>query len=800
MDDRSGPRDGNNSSDRAYRGRHRSGADEIHGVNHTHSNVRYIDGFNRPTDGEDLAAYKWREDRHSEIEFFSGANIRWMVGVLWRRKLLFALVTFACVAIVALRVYSEIPRYTASATIYFSQERSQVVDIESVVATAGPISTALIQSEMEVIRSQALLDRVVEQLSLMKDSEFNAALRHPPPQVFADPIEIFKNLVALVLPPREFLELIRGSSPGTVVVQPAATEDTGSLPAERVGAINALQSMVDVEPVGRSLVLRILVETSSGPKSARIANSIANQYIVDQLEAKFEATTKATEWLSDRVVKLRERVEQSETTLEELKASPGYLDEDARLRLTNSISASVRRRDQAKDQFDRLEAQIAELRAVLRRGDVEAMGELATTRGQLVALQAFQDLASRGANSEDLEAAGARLKDTFNVVISQLEREQETLASRIALLDNSIDEFRVEARSSAAKLVELRQLEREAEATRLLYEAILARAKETSTQQGLEQANARILEQAQVPKWPSSPKRRLAMLLGALFGFVLSLGIIFLLERLRSNFRDSRELEEATGLPVLGQLPIVENAGVRKQVIEHSIRNVNSPLAESVRFLRTAISLANVDRRGRSTTVLLSSSVPAEGKSTTALLLAHSSAQLGSRAVIVDCDLRRPSLQSATGLPNASNVLSVVSGETPLEEAIVVDERTGLSILLAARSAVNAADLLSSESFRRMLGKLQSDYDLVVIDAPPALAVPDAKILSQLCDVVIHVVKWDETPRDAVRNGLKVFYDAGVRVSGVVLTMIDPKKQSRYSYGYSSYGYTYRQNKKYYQN
>ena len=280
--------------------------------------------------------------------------------------------------------------------------------------------------------------------------------------------------------------------------------------------------------------------------------------------------------------------------------------------------------------------------------------------------------------------------------------------------------------------------------------------------------------------------------LGALVG----IGIIFLLDRLNNSFRSPAQLEALTGETVLGVLPAIGRGLRRADVIRHLRDKPSSALVESVRNLRTSILFSNIDTPPK--VVMFTSSTPREGKSTSAMLIALTSRQMGKSAVIVDCDLRLPTLSKLMGAKGREfGLMSLLEGECEVGEAVYRDPETGLHVLTTVRHAsnknINAADILSSQKFEQLIGELSDLYDLVILDTPPTLVVADARIISKLADAVVFAVRWDKTPRGAVLEGLKELRSIGAPIAGVVMTLVNEGRASKYAYdGYNYYKGKYR--------
>ncbi|MEM8731894.1 MAG: polysaccharide biosynthesis tyrosine autokinase, partial [Pseudomonadota bacterium] len=337
--------------------------------------------------------------------------------------------------------------------------------------------------------------------------------------------------------------------------------------------------------------------------------------------------------------------------------------------------------------------------------------------------------------------------------------------------------------------VQLRQLQREAEANRLIYENFLTRFKETSEQEDLQQADARLISPAKEGRFAGVPD---ALILGGtgILGLILGFGLLFLFEQLNNTFRSEDEVEDKTGVGVLASLPRFGRRRRRSQVLDYVRENPTSSLAEGIRNLRTALLLSNVDKPPK--VIMVTSSLPAEGKSTTCMLLAEMSTLMGKKAIIVDCDIRRPTLHKTFNVKNEHDIISVLDGSAELEEVIYKDPESDLHVLPAVQSAPQAADILSSQRFADLVQALAERYDIVLLDSPPILLVSDASVVGNHADAAIYAVHWDKTPREAATRGLKQLRDLGIHVNGVVLTLVDRKRQSQYSY--YRYGYSYYQN------
>jgi capsular exopolysaccharide synthesis family protein len=270
--------------------------------------------------------------------------------------------------------------------------------------------------------------------------------------------------------------------------------------------------------------------------------------------------------------------------------------------------------------------------------------------------------------------------------------------------------------------------------------------------------------------------------------------IAFLFEQLDRGLRTRQQIESELGLPMLANLPLVDAEETTWEGAKHTPSEivVHKPLSaynEAFRMLRAGIQLSNVDREPK--LVLVTSALPNEGKTTGVLSLARSCAQSGDRVLLIDGDIRRPSIEKVLGFghPTGLGLVQCVKGEVQVHEAIVQDTITSLHILLPGASVSNPSDILSSTAMRNLLAAARQSYDLVLIDSSPVLPVIDARLLSRICDTTVFFIRWEDTPRDAAQEAVRLLQSFDAPIAGVALTMTNRKRQTRYGYYGDSYSY-----------
>jgi capsular exopolysaccharide synthesis family protein len=705
---------------------------------------------------------------------------------LWREKVLIGGFVFIAMVLATVHVYRVTPMFRSTAVVMLDQREAQVIDYQSVVSGLGS-DFASMQAEVEVLRSRSLAERVVVAGKLEQDPFFNPLLDLETDE------GSWWNPFTLAL---TGLDLFKSTIRGAVSEGPALTsDDLDPRYWTRQKAIDILLGSLTVEPLGETYVYALTIEVEDPQRAAFLANKVAEMYILDQLEVKFEATQQATTWLSGRVAELKVQLEAAEAAVENFTSDTTLISEESLAGLSRQIKDLRERELELIRQGEDMAARAAAVQTLSAASDHHGMAA-ALSSPRLIGLAS--DIAALSGQS-GAEIQRATLIARFDAELARqsqrLTLEQDRSLSQAQAVSATISDLERQFDTQSSDLVELRQLQREAEASRLIYEYFLNRMKETSVQQGVHQADSRILSSAVISLRPSYPQKTSTVLLAAIFGSVLGAMFVLGREQMNRSFRTSDDLEAATGLPVLGSIPI---APVRKRrgLLEYAVEKSSSSMVEAIRNMRTGVLMANVDRTPQ--VIMLTSSLPKEGKTTTSLLLAQNAAALGKSVLLLECDLRRRTFRSYFPGRPAGGILSVLSDALSFDEAVLHDELTGVDVLMGEETKTNAADVFSSQRFAAFIEEMRARYDMIVIDTPPVLAVPDARVIAPLADAVIYCVRWNVTHRALVRTGLQMFGQIKVRVTGLALTQIDQRKLARYGYG--GYGYYYRASSRYYLN
>ncbi len=720
-----------------------------------------------------------------------------VLSVFRRRKLVFIGSVLLITLLAVLVVFQLTAVYTAEILVLIDARKSKVVDVEAVLSGL-PVDDAIIQSEVQVLKSRSLAQKVIDKLELWKDQEFNADLREE------------NGFLSLIDPlqyvPEEWIVAIAG--------RPEAPSEGDERDRIRAQISAAFLDRLEVAPKLRSHVIGLEFTSEDLRKAALIANTIGDFYVVEQLEAKFEATKKATDWLSERLAKLRVEVKQSEGAVEEFRAQAQLfrgrdvkLAEQQLLELNTQIILAQARRAE-------IEARADQVRELLNSSsDVATAAQVLDS--PLIQTLRQQEAEVLGEEAELSVRYGDRHPKIIKVraELGDLERKIETEVGKIATsLINEVGVVKSRERSllnSARKLeqkvsaanraeVKLRALERESEANRKLYETFLARFKETGGQDEIHKADARIISRAEAPDKPSFPKKGLMVAIAFVGSIAVGTGFVFMLEMLDSGFRSMSQVERLTGIPGIALVPQLRGlAKLGHRPVDYVIDKPLSAFTESVQSVWTSILVSNIEQPPKK--ILIASSLPEEGKTTLAIAMARQTARSGKKTILLDCDLRRSMVdQLIQGRKTRikTGLVEYLTGKLPLKEVIVTDPRSELHYIPAGALVTNASELLGTEPMRRLVETLATRYDVVIFDSSPVLAISDVRRLVHFMDKVVYVVGWETTRRETVLAGIKQLANAGADFVGIVLGRVNTKKHAQYNYGDS--GYYYGKTKKYY--
>ena len=719
-------------------------------------------------------------------------DLRQLQDFFWRRWKLILAAAAAVMALAFLVLLTIAPRYTATAQVLLEPRKEKVFGADNILPELN-LDSGNIDSQLAVIQSINMLRRVVEKEKLTADAEFGQA------------------------PPAGLLSLLLGLFASGDAQQTALAKPDDAIPPDVLRSIGRLRNALEVTRVNRTYILSISVTSADPAKATRLANAVADAYVVDQLDARYDAAKRASTWLADRMEGLQDQLRQSEQAVAAFR-------KEHNLQATGSGDNKITISDQ---QLSDLNGKLIAARADVaeRRAKYEQAVNVTTHGGNLQAIpdvvrsNVISSLRTQQAEVARKEAdLSAHYGDQHPLVINtraerrDIERSISAEVQRILVnLKNDYDVAKSREDSLQASLYEvtgqtgqdngvavrLRELERLNTANKTLFDNFLSRTNITREQASFEEREARVISPATKPSAPSFPKKGLVEALAGVVGLLLGVGGSVALDMLNSGFMTPRELEDKVGYPVLAAIPLLaeKDRKVDDEIVDPSRYLIAKPLsryAEVVRSIRVGIRMADVDNPAK--VILITSAIPDEGKSTLAQSLAFSAVRAGERVLLIDCDLRHPSLSKYFGLEDKPGLVDFLTNSVSFEDVIAL--QNGLTILPAGMKSQNPPDLLGSARFKHLVEKLREVFDYIIIDSSPVEPVIDAKVLSAIVDKVVFAVRWQTTKRELVASNLE-FFARQQKLAGVALNMIDEAKAPRYG-AYAHYsGYYY---KKYYHN
>jgi capsular exopolysaccharide synthesis family protein len=534
--------------------------------------------------------------------------------------------------------------------------------------------------------------------------------------------------------------------------------------------------------------------------AATIANAVADTYIELDLEARYKMTQKATSWMNVRLVALKDNLDKSERALQQYREQHNIIEAKG-LDLggaTTQLGSNLGNLTAAR--MARAQAQ-TNLEQVRKAKGSESSHPIIQRNPQVAAMIAsvadherkVSELSNRyGSQHPKLLEAQAELKqskDNLRVkvadAVSALEREYEVARANEAVVAGAVAEAKQAIQGSNRKEFELTGLERDVKTNRELYDMFMGQLKGTAAVSDMQTVVARVVDAAIASDYPVRPNKRVIVGAAFLLSLVAGIAIAFLLERLDTSVRSAEDAERKLGLPLLAAAPKVELA-VGKSAGLVYIDEPKSLFSEAIKTVRTGILLSGIDHPRK--TLVVTSSVPGEGKSTVAINLALAHAQT-KRVLLIDADMRRPSIAKVLGLDNTHPGLSMLAlGMEKLENCVYKIEGSTLDVLTAGSIPPNPLELLLSERFQELLAGMSEKYDTIIIDSPPVQLVSDAVVLASMATGVVFVLKADATPFQLARLAIRNLQRGGASIFGLVLNQANFKNEEYYG-GYGKYNY-----------
>jgi succinoglycan biosynthesis transport protein ExoP len=669
------------------------------------------------------------------------------------------------------------PIYRGTATIQINKENPQIVDFKEIFAV-NTMDMDYYQTQYKILESRTLARRVIQTLKLSEHPEFQ-----PKPET---PFQKWKSDLWASL-------LGFFGSPGK-----EASENGGE-----TFLINRFLTKLKIEPIRNSRLVKIHFDSNFPQLSTQVSNTLGAAYIQQNLEARFVSTEQAKEWLTRQLEDLKAKVERADENLQEFGSKHDIISLDEKENVT------MQRLTELNETLTKAEAERMAKEALYKQtGDRNFDSFPSILENKLI-----QDLKQ---TYIQLEAQYMRLSETFKPEYPEMVRlknQMETLQKRLkgeidkmilgikgdyesslrreALLRQAFQQQKVKALEMKEKGIQYNILKREADTNRELYKGLLLRMKEAGVSAGITASNIQIVDPAELPTHPYKPNKRLNLLLAAVVGLFLGVGLAFFFEYLDNTIKTPEDLEQWVRLPSFGMVPEISN-GRRRRLEKGTSYPVElityghpkSMLSEAYRSIRTSILLSSSEKPPKKITI--TSPNPAEGKTTTVINTAIALSQTGAQVIIIDADMRKPKVHKIFNHENGMGLSNFLSGHGDLESIVKKSEVPNLFYIPSGPVPPNPSELLGSNLFKNMLESLEARYDHILLDSPPVLGFADAIILSTCVNGVILTVLGGKTPRETLQRAKEALQQTHTKILGVVINRVDIRRSD---YGYYYYRY-----------
>ena len=703
------------------------------------------------------------------------STLREYMRVLIKRKWMVIAVIVGIFMAVAISSLRQTPVYEAVGRIAVNKADPNLITFKDSGPVVDYYDQADLDTEVRILQSDLMALQVIRQLNLDKRPEFGGNSDQRLPNLVADPLQTDSNRVSALL--------------------------------------GGFRGHLRVTLIPNTRIIEIHYNSTDPQLAASAVNTLAATYVEQNFKTKFESTMQASDWLSKQLVDLQMKVETSQEKLVRYQKEHEILGTDEKQNITTE-KLGVLNNEMTGAEFDRMQKEA--MYRQTQTDDPDAIAAAIDTGGGTGALlgklrdqQASLRIQVADLNTQfgpsypkiaqlnnQLKEIDRQLQSETNKGVDHLRGQYLAALQREIMLRGSFEKQKQEANKLNESAIEYSILKRDLDSNRTLYEGLLAKLKEAGVTAGLRSNSFRIIDAARVPTSPSEPNIPRNLSFALVLGVISGIGLAFLLESMDNSVRTPEQATALSALPSLGMIPLgSKSSGSRgptgkrlaltaasKEVVETvTLVRPQSQMAESYRALRTSLLLSNLGAPPK--VIMVTSARPQEGKTTTSINTAIVLAQKGTRVLLMDADLRRPSIHKTFGMGPRSGLSNVLTGSATLQQTIVASPiLPNLFIMPAGTPPPNPAELLASSNMRDLLAELRGLYDHIVIDTPPTLSVTDAVVLSPRADATILVIRSGQTTKQALRRARDILMQVNAHVAGVLLNAVDLTSPDYYYY------------------
>ena len=721
----------------------------------------------------------------------------------WRviRKRQWTVIAFFLIVLIttAIATYTMKPIYRGTVTIQIDKEYPYLVDFKEIFSV-NMWDLDYYQTQYKILESRTLAKRVVQSLKLTDHPEFQ-----PQPET---PFQKWKSNVL-----GSMLGLFK--SPDKIDKKTAQSSTQTSPETEKeIVLISQFLGSIKVEPIRNSRLVKVHYDSTNPELSAQVPNTLANNYIQQNLESRFNSMEQAKDWLSNQIDILKAKVEKADEALQEFGSKHGIVSLDEK---ENII---MQRLTELNDTLTKAESERMAKEALYKQSRDKDFDSLPT----ILENRVIQELKN---NFIQLEGQYTKLSETYKPeypemvrlrrqmasiqkrldsetqkVVNGIRNEYESSKRKEALIRAAFEEQKARTMEMKDRAIQYNILKREADTNRELYRDLLQRMKQAGVSAGMTASNIKVIDQAEVPRGPYKPNKKMNLLLAMVVGFFLGVGLAFFFEYLDNTIKTPEDVEQLMRLPSFGMVPelsydkkkrLEKGAFYPVELVTHG--HPKSVLSEAYRNIRTSILLSFSEKPPKK--IAITSANPFEGKTTTVINTAIALAQTGAQVMVIDGDMRKPRVHKVFegGGENGAGLSNYLSGITDLKLIVKKTEVPNLYYIPAGPIPPNPSELLGSKLFKTMLETLSGKFDHIIIDSPPVLGFADAAVIASAIDGVVLVALGGKTPKETLQHAKEALLQVNAKILGVIINRVDIQR-SYYGYYYYRYHYYYGKDKK----
>jgi capsular exopolysaccharide synthesis family protein len=680
-----------------------------------------------------------------------------------------ALTTFLVIVLcVAVYTFTATPMYEARAEVLIQGQTPDIVSFKGVTDDEDKTTPDYYQTQYKILESRALARRTIDRLKL-----WDSPLFAPKKGI------------------RAALNAVTGLF-SRHAGEPRSPDET----VEQARVIDAFLAGLTIAPVRNSQLVDIQYRSVQAATAAAIANTLAQQYIEQNLEFRTSSSKQAESFLQGQIEAQRKQVEASEKALQKYREKNNALSLEDRQNivvqklsdLNTALTAAKTNRLQKENLYD----QIVQLQksgqpldsfpAILANDYIQQeKAQLGTLEQQKA--QMAEKLGPRHPDMIKINAAieseKAKLQGEIEKVVMATKNDYLAAQAQENSLAQALEQQKTDAMDLSKKGIDYGVLQRDAQTNRQIFESLLERAKQTGISGQVTATGIRIVDRAEVPRSPSYPRKMMNLGMAGFGGLVFAVGLVFFFEYMDNRIKTPDELKAHLGVPYLGMVPALFGKEIESPLINNG---VPAHFSEAFRGIRTSVLFSSVDEGGKA--IAITSTGPGEGKTIVASNLAIALAQSGQRVLLIDADMRRPRVCTVFGMTQTPGLSNVLVGDAQPSQAVQRSSVPGLWILPSGQVPPNPAELLGTRRFKDFLATLNQHFDWTIVDTPPVMAVTDAALVAHIASGVIYVVGADMTSRQNAQRAMEQLDGASAKFLGAILNKVDLQHNGYY---YSQY-------------